>query len=214
MNTEPRQPRAFKLDDPALVTEPEPETAEAIPGSLPTLDAGPPHLCGCGPAQPALGNAAPHGPCGCGKPRFGRLVRAFRVGRPCPRRLGRHGHPRAAADCRFRGLDDRVARTDRLYAPGASRSPQKRCRCCARRTRSQARAQSGPTPRRPLRWTARACVGHQAFPRARPRCARRRRTADARRTRNPDAARHRRAAHRHPVGQARRNSDRAQSRWS
>ena len=35
MNTEPRQPRAFKLDDPALVTEPELETAEAIPGEPP-----------------------------------------------------------------------------------------------------------------------------------------------------------------------------------
>lgn len=39
MNTEPRQPRAFKLDDPALVTEPELETAEAIPGEPP--DTGP-----------------------------------------------------------------------------------------------------------------------------------------------------------------------------
>lgn len=35
MNTEPRQPRAFTLDDPALVTEPELETAEAIPGEPP-----------------------------------------------------------------------------------------------------------------------------------------------------------------------------------
>jgi putative membrane protein len=39
MNTEPRQPRAFKLDDPDLVTEPELETAEAIPGE--PLDTGP-----------------------------------------------------------------------------------------------------------------------------------------------------------------------------
>lgn len=37
MNTEPRQPRAFKLDDPALVTEPELETAEAIPGEPPDI---------------------------------------------------------------------------------------------------------------------------------------------------------------------------------
>lgn len=35
MNTEPRQPRAFKLDDPALVAEPEPDVAEAIPGEPP-----------------------------------------------------------------------------------------------------------------------------------------------------------------------------------
>ena len=35
MSTVPRQPRAFTLDDPALVTEPELETAEAIPGEPP-----------------------------------------------------------------------------------------------------------------------------------------------------------------------------------
>ena len=35
MSTEPRQPRAFKLDDPALVTEPELDTAETIPGEPP-----------------------------------------------------------------------------------------------------------------------------------------------------------------------------------
>ena len=35
MSTEPRQPRAFTLDDPALVTEPELGTSEAIPGEPP-----------------------------------------------------------------------------------------------------------------------------------------------------------------------------------
>ena len=126
MNTEPRQPRAFTFGrsgsrhgagagDGGSNRRAEPPDTATL--ARPTFaDLGRRGLRWGALLLAALAGAASLG--------VGRLVRAFRLGSARARRLGRYDHLRAVADCRLRGSDDRLARTDRLLAPGASRSPQ------------------------------------------------------------------------------------------